>query len=177
MSRIVIPCFFTLNRKEKAMTDLALRAFKDSFDSTYGYLEKAVELCPDTLWAKKTGGFLFWQQLYHIFTLIDFTILEPNDPPTQSLYPIEVARLLRDEPKTPTKAEILAVAATMKKAFYAWLSTMTAEKLAARNELRSQRFGREISNFHALILLVGHGQFHVGECDAAFRDHGLGGLV
>ncbi len=159
------------------MKDLVLRAFRDSFDSTYDKLEKAVELCPDDLWGKKVGGFLFWQQIYHTFTAIDFTILEPGDAPTQSLYPIEVGRLLRDEAEIPAKADILAVAATMKKAFHAWLGGMTEAKLAERNELRSQRFGREINNFHALVLLVGHGQFHVGECDAAFRDHGLGGLV
>ncbi len=159
------------------MLDLASRALRDTFDATYGYLEKAVDKCPDSLWAEKVGGFLFWQQIYHAYVVIDFTILQPNDPPTQSLFPLEVGRLMQDGPRTPSKAEILAVAATMKKAFHAWLDGMTAEKLSARNELRTQRFGREITNFQALVMLTGHGQFHVGGCDAAFREHGVGGLV
>ena len=159
------------------MYDLFLQSFKRHFDNIYGKLESAIEICPEELWAKKVGGFLFWQQLYHTFAIIDFFILEPGQQPRQNLFEADVYRLLREEKNTPTKAQIQEIAAAMKIAVQSYCDSMTPEKLAARNENRSQRFGREVSNAESLMLLNGHGMYHIGACDAVFREHGVKGLM
>ena len=148
-----------------------------NFERAYGMLEKVVEACPDSLWADRKGGFLFWQQLYHVFALVDFFVLEEGQQPSQELYPSEVARLLRDESKTPSKAEVLKVAATMKTAANAYFESLTEEDLWKRHENRSKRFGRDVPVLDALIMLVGHGFYHVGACDAILRDHGVKGMM
>lgn len=148
-----------------------------NFDRVYGMLEKIVEACPDSLWTDKKGGFLFWQQIYHVFAIVDFFILEEGQKPTQELYPSEVARLLRDESNTPTKAQVLDVARVIKAAANAYFEKLTEEDLWKRNENRSQRFGREVPVLDALIMLVGHGFYHVGACDAILRDHGVKGMM
>jgi len=159
------------------MYDLFLQSFKVNFDNIYRKLENAVAICPEELWAKKAGGFIFWQQLYHAFAIIDFFILAPGGQAHQALFDADVYRLLREERHAPDKAKILEVATVMKAAVHAYCDAMTPEKLAARNENRSQRFGREISNGEALMLLIGHGMYHIGACDAVFREHGIQGLM
>ena len=140
-------------------------------------LEQAIETCPDELWATKQGGFYYWQQLYHLFARIDAYIKEPNDPPTPHMYDDDVMRLLRHEEKAPTPQALLSVAKTMRAGVDDFIAAMTWEKLYARNELRSQIMGREISNLGSLVMLISHAFYHLGVCDCTLRNHGYKGFL
>ncbi len=151
--------------------------FKVHFDRVYGMLEALTENCPDDLWGKKVGGFLYWQQLYHVFALVDAFVEMPGKKPADLPYPAEVARLLRDEPQAPSKAEVLKVAKAMQALGDSFLESLTEEDMWKKHEGRSQRLGRDVNVHEALLLLVGHGYYHVGICDSALRDRGIKGMM
>jgi hypothetical protein len=44
-----------------------LNSLKNQFFLSFSMLEKIIEICPDELWNKKVSGFVFWQQLVHVF--------------------------------------------------------------------------------------------------------------
>ena len=155
----------------------ALDAVSMHLDKVFPLLERAIETCPDELWASKQGGFYYWQQLYHFFALIDGFIKEPHDPPTQDMYDAEAMRLLRHEEKAPDKKALLSMAKTMRAELDAFVAAMTWERLFARNEPRSQRLGREVSNLSALIWLLNHAFYHMGVCDCTLRNHGRKGFM
>jgi hypothetical protein len=41
-------------------------------------LKKIMEICPKKLWNSKKSGFVFWQQLYHIFYYVRFWLRDEN---------------------------------------------------------------------------------------------------
>jgi hypothetical protein len=49
-----------------------LKIAKTHFDLSFSMLEKMIDQCPDDLWNEKKSGFVFWQQLLHAFTGINF---------------------------------------------------------------------------------------------------------
>lgn len=159
------------------MSNKTPQVFKKSFDDIYDLLEKAVEVCPPALWMRKAGGFYYWQQLVHVFGLIDAFVLEPDAPPTQTRYGLDILRLLKEGGPAPQKKEVLTLAKTMRTTADAYFSRMTDDALFTRNESRSQRKKREVSQLEAMITLVGHGHFHVGACDALLRENGAAGLM
>jgi len=71
----------TINKGDCMAHDI-LDIFRKRYDSVYGFLEKAVELTPDALWGKKVGGFYYWQQLVHVYGIIDSFCKEVDAPPT-----------------------------------------------------------------------------------------------
>ncbi len=149
---------------------------KTQFDRVYDLLENAIESCPDSLWTEKIGGFFYWQQLYHVFAIIEPIFLDGKEP-LPSLFPPEVAALSRHEQQTPDKAAVLKVAREQKAIADAWFAKATEEDLWKKHEGRSKRWGREVNVLEALMLLVGHGYYHVGVCDVALRDRGLKGMM
>jgi hypothetical protein len=44
-----------------------LNSLRNQFFLSFSMLEKVIEICPDALWNKKVSGFIFWQQLIHVF--------------------------------------------------------------------------------------------------------------
>ncbi|MDR2826147.1 MAG: hypothetical protein LBV76_05065 [Deltaproteobacteria bacterium] len=159
------------------MSDAVTLTFKKHFDTVYTVLEQAVELCPEALWTEKVGGFYFWQQIVHVFGIIDLVCAETADAPlSQNTYSSDIIRLLQDGETTPAKGDVLSFAAQMKKIAQAYFARMTDDKLLTRNEYRTLRLGTEASQLDAMITLVGHGQYHVGICGAYFRDRGIKGI-
>ena len=56
-----------------------LKIAKTQFDLSFSMLEKMIEQCPDDLWNEKKGGFVFWQQLLHALTGINFWLRMNNE--------------------------------------------------------------------------------------------------
>jgi hypothetical protein len=159
------------------MSDTVTLAFKKNFDDVYAVLEQAVELCPDALWKEKVGGFYFWQQIVHVFGIVDLVCAETADAPlSQNVYSMDIIRLMQHGDAAPAKRDVLTFAAQMKNVAHAYFARMTDDRLFTRNEYRTARLGKEASQIDAMITLVGHGQYHVGICGACFRDRGIQGI-
>jgi hypothetical protein len=150
-----------------------LDTFSERFDSVYGFLEKAVALTPDDLWRKKVGGFWYWQQLVHVFGLLDSFCKEAGSPPTQTRYDADLIRLVRDGETVPTKADVLDLARRMTVTAHAYFERLTDEDLFAKNSARSQRMNRDVTHLEALITLIAHGMYHVGVCSMELRELGI----
>lgn len=159
------------------MSGKTVQTVKESFDSIYALLETAILRCPEDLWTKKAGGFYYWQQIVHVFGIIDAFVKEPDATPSQQEYDNDTIRLLTHSPHTPSRESVLAFAHTMRAAADAYFAAMDDSMLFQRNESRSRRKGMEVTELSAMINLVGHGYFHVGACDSMLREHGEKGLL
>jgi hypothetical protein len=147
-----------------------LDTFRERFDFVYGFLEKAIALTPDALWEKRIGGFYYWQQLVHVFGIIDSFCKEADTPPTQTRYDADIIRLIKDGETAPTKAEVSDLARQMTATARAYFECLTDEDLFAKNSARTQRMGRDVTHLEALITLIAHGMYHVGICSMELRN-------
>ena len=150
-----------------------LDIFRMRFDSVYGFLGKAVELTPDALWEKKIGGFFYWQQLVHVYGVIDSFCKEVDAPPTQIRYDTDIIRLIKDGATVPTKADVLDLSRQMVGTAHAFFERLTDEDLLAKNSGRTQRMGHDVTHLEALISLIAHGMYHVGICSMELREFGV----
>ncbi|MCL1985500.1 MAG: DinB family protein [Betaproteobacteria bacterium] len=150
-----------------------LDTFRTRFDSVYGFLDKAVELTPDALWGKKIGGFYYWQQLVHVYGVIDSFCKEAGAPPTQTRHDADIIRLIKDGETAPTKADVLDLARQMVGTAHAFFERLTDEDLFAKNSGRTQRMGHDVTHLEALISLIAHGMYHVGICSMELRALGV----
>ncbi|MDR1741357.1 MAG: DinB family protein [Synergistaceae bacterium] len=157
----------------RAVTD----ALKGSFDGNWGFLLKEIDLCPDSVWGKKAGGFVFWQQLYHCFATIDFFISPKDAAPAPGPWGADVAGFKAAPNKTATKDELRAYAAKQKAAADAWFATVDDASLLKEHEGLSFRWKQPMTNATVIALMTGHSMYHVGSCDAILRDNGVSGVL
>jgi hypothetical protein len=52
--------------------------FKTEFDRFFGLLQDQLEACPEHLWNKPAGKFIFWQ--HHLHTLVCTLLFSSPDP-------------------------------------------------------------------------------------------------
>lgn len=66
------------------MPDQIIKCFAEEFDRFFSMLEKQIDICPDDLWSRQAGGYIFWQLLLHTLarTLI---YARPNEAPFAGL--------------------------------------------------------------------------------------------
>jgi hypothetical protein len=157
----------------KAVTE----ALKANFDRGWSFLIQIIDVCPDAVWAKKAGGFVFWQQLYHCFAVADFFLLPKDGVPEPGPWGAEVSGLKAEPTTTPTKEELKAYAGKMKAKIDAWIATLDDASLAQTHEGFSARRGTPMSNVMVLAILSGHSSYHIGSCDAILRDNGEKGVM
>ena len=158
------------------MRDPIIACFKDEFDRFFGMLEKQIDVCPAELWNKKTGGYVFWQQLFHTIACVEMCALPEGEPSRQTRYEREVIMFSSTPEQGMTQEEMRDLAATMKTLAHAYIEGQTVATLTERNARMSKTLGKELTNQHALIGLIRHVCYHLGCCDAALRDHGVAGV-
>ena len=157
----------------KAVTE----SLKANFDQGWGLLMQEIEVCPETVWGKKGGGFVFWQQIYHCCWAVDLFTLPKDGTPEPAPWGEDVAGFKAEPKKTPSKAELKAYAAKMKARADAWIAALNDAALTQLNEGLSARWGSPMNNAMALALMSGHSSYHVGSCDAILRDNGGKGVL
>lgn len=145
-------------------------SLKVTFDRGWGLLNQVIDVCPNDVWDKKAGGFLFWQQVYHCFGCVDFFIsgeekVSPDD-----------AVMFKPVPSM-SKDEVRAFGAKMKAKADAWISALDDDSLGVKNESVSARFGMPMTNVATFSLMIGHSMYHIGSCDAILRDNGQKGVM
>ena len=157
----------------KTITD----SLKASFDGGWNYLNELIDVCPDSVWTKKGGGFVFWQQLYHCFYCVSLFILPKGGVIQPGPWGAEVAGFKAEPTVTPTKAELRAYADKKKAEADAWIATLNDANLATEHEGLTARFETPFTNAGVLVLMDKHSFYHVGSCDAVLRDNGEKGVL
>jgi len=51
---------------------------REHFFMSFSMLEKMIEQCPEEVWNIKAGGFVFWQQLVHALSSVNFWMRKPG---------------------------------------------------------------------------------------------------
>jgi len=156
----------------KSITD----SLKVSFDRVWGLLVQIIDVCPEAVWAKKAGGFVFWQQLYHCFSVANM-ILPKDSIPEPGPWGTEIAQFKAEPTTTPSKEELKAYAAKVKAQADAWIATLDDGSLLETHEGLSARWGTPMNNTMAFSIMLGHPYYHVGSCDAILRDNGEKGVL
>lgn len=158
------------------MNDPVIECFKGEFDRFFGLMKKQIQICPDDLWNKKEGGYIFWQQLFHSIACVEIYALPEDQPSQQTMYSREVVMLAVEAPTPMSKEDLLVFADKMEKTAHDFISDMTQETLTERNERMSKALGKDMIKLNALIALVRHTCYHLGCCDAILRSHGTAGV-
>ncbi|MDR2801484.1 MAG: DinB family protein, partial [Desulfovibrio sp.] len=138
-------------------------------------LEDIVRRCPDELWTRRQGGYIFWQQIYHLLVNAGTYALGQTAP--SPLYPEAVQFLNEDAPDTLSKERLLAFMGDTRKALDAYLAALPDDELSKRHEVRSKRLGRDVTVLEAFFQMSGHFYYHIGASDAMLRDIGVKGAM
>lgn len=141
---------------------------KRHFDLSYDMLKKMILKCPDDLWNEKNGGFIFFQQLLHAISGVNYWMraenkefIEPfND---RKLYP----ELDNDPEGRLSKAELLEYAENIEKLYEDFFENKNDEWLKKNSVILDK-----ISNMDVIFMIMRHIQYHVGHCDSILRDKG-----
>jgi len=147
-----------------------LNSLKNQFFLSFSMLEKIIEICPDELWNKKISGFVFWQQLVHTFSGIHGWLREekpeviPSFPTFngKSIYP----EFENDPEIMLTKAEIKNLCNETKETAEKWFEGKDDDWL-------KKPLFNKLTNFDNTTCQLRHLMYHIGHCEAIFREHGI----
>lgn len=159
------------------MAESVIENFKKDFDMFWGLLEMQTARCPDDLWVKKAGGFLFWQQMLHAVAVAELFALPEGAPSLQTVYDRGVILLASVPETTMSKEDLHALAQSIQPVVHAFMERQTVASLGQKHAKLSAMFGKDITNQSAVTLLIAHLAYHVGACDAIFRDNGIPGVL
>ena len=158
------------------MSRIIVQSLEGSIQHAFGLVNEFLKVCPETVWAKKFGGWPVWQQVYHTFAVIDFFLPEQDAAPEAPLFASDVVKLKVTPPETPEKNVIQTLVAKAQTRAGAYAASLDDDALVQKNEGLSARFGREVTHAGTLALIGGHTMYHLGSCDAALREQGLPGV-
>ena len=158
------------------MSDPGISCYKDEFERFHDLLTKQIDICPEELWTKKVGGYIYWQQLFHVFACIEIYALPDGQVSSQTLYPPEVVMFSQEPEVHMTKQQLKDFASKMKKMAVSFIESMSMDKLLLENSSMSKRLKSPKTNQNALIALIRHANYHLGSCDAILRQHGIPGV-
>lgn len=156
-----------------------LSALQGNFETTHGMLLKFIEICPDNVWSKTSGGFPVWQQVFHAFACYDFFVRDDKAAPTALKYGEKEGDVVafKERPAAPTKDEIIQAGEKAKKLVDDFIAQLSEATLAEKHAGVSVRFGNDMTNSGMLGFLAAHNLYHLGCCDSALREEGLSGVL
>lgn len=158
------------------MNNPVIAPFKNDLETIMGMIDKMIDVCPDNLWNKKVGGFVFWQQLLHTVACIDFFSLREGHVPQKIDQAPEVIHLKSAPTSNMSKAELKSLSATLKQVGLTFMDSLSYEQMFAKHETLSSTFGKDMSNLDALTKLLWHTSYHLGCCDSLLREEGVPGV-
>ena len=156
--------------------DPVVQCFANEFERFHTYLLQQIEMCPQELWHRKSGGYYFWQEQAHVFYCVQLYAL-PQGQEADDFGLGKSMLMLREEGgRAASKQDILAMAEKMKAMAYAFLGRITQADFMRSNPALTRHAGKDRPNIAALISMVRHYTYHVGTCDAVLRSAGLPGV-
>lgn len=158
------------------MSQAIVNGLKGPIDNSFALLAKFIEVCPENIWAEKSGGWPVWQQVYHVVGAVDFFISVPGLPPSEPLAKPAFGELSEVADITVAKNQIKTAVDEAQARIDKYVATLTDEDLAKRNEHLFAAANMDMTVAATLSLLAAHTLYHLGSCDAALRDNGLKGV-
>ncbi len=144
-------------------------AVKTHFDLSYKMLQDLIQKCPDDLWNEKRGGYVFWQQILHSLTGVNFWMRTANE---RFIEPFEGKVLypeLDGDPKDSlTKEELKGYAKEVRSVCDAFFAGKDETWLNSTSVLYDK-----ITNMDIVFMLTRHIQYHTGYCDSILREDGF----
>lgn len=148
-------------------SDNLLKTTKTHFDLSFSMLEKMIDQCPDDLWNTKKGGFIFWQQLLHAFTGINFWLRLNNEEFIEPFADKNVYPELDHDPENQlTKSEITEYKNTVKEIVNAFFTDRDDKWLENTSIIYNK-----IKNLDIIFMQIRHIQYHVGHCNSILREN------
>jgi hypothetical protein len=148
------------------MSDI-IKYLKKSHNNSYSMLEEMIEICPDYLWDKKAGGFVFWQQIMHALVGSRYWMREP-DWDFKIPYKDKNLHLeLNGEPEENLSKEQV-------KNYWIEAKKQTQSIFDGKdsNWLQSNCFiSEKMKNIDVILEDIRHIQYHVGHCNSILREH------
>lgn len=151
-----------------------VQCYKEGFFFAFEHYEKFLGLCPDEYWKEKAGGWILAQQYYHGLMATNMLVGSLGFGSAQNPNP-EAGQLLEKPDVTPTKEQAAEFLANIKIAAASACAKLDDEMLLKKNDVVSQKFGRDVTNAVVLELMANHLLYHLGCCDAELRDRNLPG--
>lgn len=156
------------------MADSFVKCYQEGLFLAFGNYEKFLAICPDTAWQQKGGGWTLAQQYYHGLMATNMLMASISGKPVAN--PNPEAGQLEDKPEVlPDKAEAAQFLANIKAGAAEMFAELNDNDLLRKNEIMSQKFGRDVSNALVLERMASHMLYHLGSCDAELRDRNLPG--
>jgi hypothetical protein len=151
---------------------ILLNSLKERFFEPFSMLERIIENCPDDLWNKKVSGFVFWQQILHTLVGEHFWLREEK---TEFIEPFKDKNVYPEFEKDPenvlSKDELKLFCAETKEFAEKWFSGKDDNWLKLPSKIYDKW-----TNLDTIVGQIGHLMYHVGHCDAIFRENNLKGV-
>lgn len=149
------------------MSSSLIKTAKTQFDLSFAMLEKMIEKCPDDIWNEKKGGFVFWQQLLHAFTGINFWLRTNNEKFIEPFADKKVYPELDHDPENQlSKEDLTEYKNAVKEISGEFFTDKDDEWLGAKSVI----YGK-IKNLDVIFMQVRHIQYHVGHCNSILREN------
>ena len=153
-----------------------VKAIEAPFRQTWQLVNKYLDVCPDSVWESKNGGYPVWQQMLHAIWVLDFFICSEGE--IQLLAPSDIDTLLfkKQGEGLVSKKEVQEYAQKIIARVDSWIAKLTDEDLSRKNDSLSGKIGKEMTIASTLVAMTAHTQYHLGSCDSALRDNGIEGV-
>jgi len=140
---------------------------KTHFDLSFAMLEKMIDQCPNDLWNEKKGGFIFWQQLLHAFTGVNFWLRENNTKFIEPFSDKKVYPELDNDPEVNLTKDDLSDYKNKIKAICESFFQDKDDNWLNSNSIIYDK----IKNLDIIFMQIRHMQYHVGHCNSILREN------
>lgn len=148
------------------MSNSIIKSAKTHFDLSFEMLDKMISQCPDELWDKKLAGFVFWQQILHALTGVEYWMRQAGDIFVEPFADRKLYPELENDPEgSITRDELVEYKNKVKMVCSRFFEGRNDEWLGEPNAIHDR-----INNIDIVFMLTRHVQYHVGHCDSILRD-------
>ena len=158
------------------MSQAIVNSLKPQVEHAFGLLGKFIDVCPDDIWAEKSGGWPISQQIYHAVAAVDLFVAAPGEAASELLADLEVVQLTKTADQVVPREKVKAAGLKAKATVDKYLAALQDEDLPQRNETPFKKINFEMTHAGTIVLLASHTLYHLGAGDAALRNHGLKGV-
>ncbi len=153
------------------MSNAIVMSLKGPIDRSFGLLNQYIDVCPETVWAEKSGGWPIWQQVFHTLSAVKFfTGMDAGIPD------LDPEGLKQASAKTVSKDDVRKAMKAAQATVEKYVGSISDADLTKRNEPVFKAAEWDINHAFTLSMLAAHNLYHLGSCDAALRNHGLEGV-
>ena len=156
-------------------TNISINSLENQFFLSFSMLEKIIEICPNELWNSKKSGFVFWQQLFHTFYYVRFWFRDENSEVNDPYKDLKLYPELEKEPENLlTKSNMINFCKETKEIAKNWFKGKDDDWLKLfffKNPPYKNL--EKLKNNDVIVDQIRHLMYHVGHCDAIFRENGI----